>query len=387
MRNKMSSNPFRYGEIVTGDSFCNRKEEIQELTKYMFNSENVWFYSPRRYGKSSLIFECLKKMRSQAITCYIDLFPTSSEEDYLIELAKKTAEATTTTTKKLIDFAKTFFSSLAPTVTVGNEGSPVLKFGVNRQGYVSRIAEEILDVPQRIAESQKSPVVIVLDEFQEISKYSDKKWQHKIRSCIQKHKSVSYIFAGSQKNMMANFFTRKESPLYNSALHFPLEPILLSEFVKFIKRKFLKSRKRISDGMIADIYDFSRGSPHYIQYLCNVLWDITPESSEANREELSNAICVLTAREEKLFINIVELLSRLELQVIIALAVKEGEEKILSTRFLQKHNLSSTSGVRAALIRMDEKGLLEKKGYDYEFTNPVFRYWLSKKFSKFEDRG
>ena len=187
--------------------------------------------------------------------------------------------------------------------------------------------------------------------------------------------------------MMANFFNMKERLLYKSALHFPLEPILLSEFVKFIKRKFLKSRKRISDGMIADIYDFSRGSPHYIQYLCNVLWDITPESSEANREELSNAICVLTAREEKLFINIVELLSRLELQVIIALAVKEGEEKILSTRFLQKHNLSSTSGVRAALIRMDEKGLLEKKGYDYEFTNPVFRYWLSKKFSKFEDRG
>jgi hypothetical protein len=137
--------------------------------------------------------------------------------------------------------------------------------------------------------------------------------------------------------------------------------------------------------MIADIYNFSRGSPHYIQYLCNVLWDVTPEPSEIKRKEVSHAIRILTAREEKLFINIVELLSRLELNVLIALAAKEREERILSTRFLQKHNLSSTSGVRSVLMRMDEKGLLEKNGHDYEFTNPVFRYWISKKFSKQED--
>jgi AAA+ ATPase superfamily predicted ATPase len=227
MRNNLSKNPFRYGEIVTGDSFCNRKGEIQELTKHMLNSENVWIYSPRRYGKSSLIFECINKIRSHAITCYVDLFPTNSEEDYLRELAKKIAEATATTTKRLIDIAKTFFSSLAPTVTIGNDGNPVLKFGVNREGYVARIAEEILDVPQKIAENQESQIVIVLDEFQEVSKYSDKKWQHKIRSYIQKHKSVSYIFAGSQKNMMKNFFAKRASPLYNSTLHFPLEPIVL----------------------------------------------------------------------------------------------------------------------------------------------------------------
>jgi hypothetical protein len=116
-----------------------------------------------------------------------------------------------------------------------------------------------------------------------------------------------------------------------------------------------------------------------------VLWDIIPENSEANNKKLSHAINILTAREEKLFINIVELLTRLELQVLIALAAKKTEEKILSTRLLQKNNLSSTSGVRAVLIRMDEKGLIEKSGPDYEFTNPVFRYWIGKKFSKHED--
>lgn len=378
----MSKNPFRYGEIVTGDAFCNRKDEIQELSKYMLNSENVWFYSPRRYGKSSLIFECLNKISSKAITCYIDLFPTKDEEDYLKELAKNITEATATTTKRLIEMAKTFFSSLAPTVSIDNEGKPVLKFGVTIGGYVAHVADEILDVPQKIATSRKKTVVVVLDEFQEISKYPNKKWQHKIRSYIQKHTNVSYIFAGSQKNMMANFFTNKKSPLYNSALHFPLEPIFLDEFKKFIQKKFLRSQKSINSDVITDIYNFSKGSPYYIQYLCNVLWDITPESSKADKKRLSHAISILTAREEKLFINIVELLSRLELQVLIALANKKKEEKILSTKFLQKYDLSSTSGVRAVLIRMEDKGLLEKNGRDYEFTNPVFRYWIKIKYSE-----
>lgn len=378
----MGKNPFRYGEIVTGDAFCDRKNEIQELSKYMLNTENVWFYSPRRYGKSSLIFECLDKIKSKAITCYIDLFPTKDEEGYLKELARNISEATATTPKKLIEVAKFFFSSLAPSVSVDNEGKPILKFGVNKSGYVAQIAEEILDVPQKIARKQKKAVVIVLDEFQEISKYPDKKWQHRIRSYIQKHKSVSYVFSGSQKNMMASFFTKKESPLYNSALHFPLKPILLDDFKKFIQLKFQRSKKGIEKDVISEIYYFSKGSPHYIQYLCNVLWDITPEASKADRGGLSHAISILTAREEKLFVNIVELLSQLELQVLIALSSKEKEERILSAKISQRYNLGSTSGVRAALIRMEDKGLLEKNGYEYEFTNPVFRYWIEKIYLK-----
>ena len=53
-------NPFVYGETVRGDNFCNRKQEINELVNYFKNGTNVIIFSPRRYGKTSLINHVLE---------------------------------------------------------------------------------------------------------------------------------------------------------------------------------------------------------------------------------------------------------------------------------------------------------------------------------------
>ena len=48
-----------YGETVTGDNFCNRVQEINELVNDIENGTNVIIFSPRRYGKTSLINQVL----------------------------------------------------------------------------------------------------------------------------------------------------------------------------------------------------------------------------------------------------------------------------------------------------------------------------------------
>jgi AAA+ ATPase superfamily predicted ATPase len=50
----MMDNPF-----VTGESFCNRQQEIKDLTYYVQNNQTVLLYSHRRTGKTSLIFELM----------------------------------------------------------------------------------------------------------------------------------------------------------------------------------------------------------------------------------------------------------------------------------------------------------------------------------------
>ncbi|MEA2081432.1 MAG: hypothetical protein U9O97_01640 [Elusimicrobiota bacterium] len=54
-------NPFIYGEEVKGKYFCNRKSEIKELLRDIKNSQNITIFSPRRFGKTSLIKEVLRK--------------------------------------------------------------------------------------------------------------------------------------------------------------------------------------------------------------------------------------------------------------------------------------------------------------------------------------
>ena len=46
-------NPFYLQEIPVDAPFCNRREEIRELTSFSRAKANVLIYSPRRYGKTS----------------------------------------------------------------------------------------------------------------------------------------------------------------------------------------------------------------------------------------------------------------------------------------------------------------------------------------------
>ncbi len=60
-------NPFQYGGIVAGDSFCNRGQEKADLLRAMENGEKLFVYSERRLGKTSLVQAVLG--RSTLSTC------------------------------------------------------------------------------------------------------------------------------------------------------------------------------------------------------------------------------------------------------------------------------------------------------------------------------
>ena len=55
--NKIKTNPFVFGKVVTGRDFINRSQERKEIAAEIENSTNVILYAPRRYGKTSLVMQ------------------------------------------------------------------------------------------------------------------------------------------------------------------------------------------------------------------------------------------------------------------------------------------------------------------------------------------
>jgi len=53
-------NPFRFGNVVTGEYFTNRKNEIKEIVSEIKAGQHIVLMSPRRYGKTSLVNEAMK---------------------------------------------------------------------------------------------------------------------------------------------------------------------------------------------------------------------------------------------------------------------------------------------------------------------------------------
>ena len=73
-------NPFKYGMVVTGKDFVNRKEEIDTLTKNLTAGQHIILYSKRRLGKTSLMRQTMILLPKQVIPVYIDLFGITSKK-------------------------------------------------------------------------------------------------------------------------------------------------------------------------------------------------------------------------------------------------------------------------------------------------------------------
>jgi len=58
-------NPFKYAGIVRGPYFADRKQELSELLSEMRNLGRVFLVSPRRYGKTCLIFNLSDKLKKE----------------------------------------------------------------------------------------------------------------------------------------------------------------------------------------------------------------------------------------------------------------------------------------------------------------------------------
>src|SRR5438105_15317255 len=81
-------NPFRFGDVATGEHFTDRKHEIAELVGDLRSGQNVLIISPRRYGKTSLMTAVMDRIRKRhVLVAYIDLLRTTSKERFAIQIA------------------------------------------------------------------------------------------------------------------------------------------------------------------------------------------------------------------------------------------------------------------------------------------------------------
>ena len=71
----MSKNPFILSVIPPDAPFCNRIEELEQLTSYAIDGTNVVLFSPRRFGKTSLVKRVQAKLAKQGmLVLYADFF-------------------------------------------------------------------------------------------------------------------------------------------------------------------------------------------------------------------------------------------------------------------------------------------------------------------------
>lgn len=291
-------NPFKFGDVVGDSAFCNRVTELQDILTYVQNSNKVFLYSERRFGKTSLVKKVLRDLDPTVyLTSYVDLWKTNSQKEFADNFATAMMKSLATTPQKMAETTKDFFSKLNPVATYKPDGS--VSFKVEPSKVISsQTLEDILAIPQEIAKQRRKKVVVALDEIQEISDYENDAVERYLRSCIQNQADVSYIFMGSRKHLMREMTMTASRPLFGAGAHYELPPIESKHWIPFIMGKFNNNgSKTISEKVITELLKYTDKQPLYTQQLCFELWELTPQFEDATAQLLEAAVAKTLKQE------------------------------------------------------------------------------------------
>ena len=367
--------PFIFGRIATDENFTDREKETEHLVNNFESLINTVIISPRRWGKSSLVHKAADiamQADKNLKVCTIDLFNVKTEEQFYTALARNLIQETASRWEEAVENAKTFFSRLVPKISVGAGPGSEIFIDFDWEEMKSN-PDEILDLPERIAEAKGVKIVVCIDEFQNIAEFEDPLFfQRRLRAHWQRHRKVSYCLYGSKRHMMMDVFTDSSMPFYKFGDIFFLNKIDTEHFIPFIIERFSSTGKSITEDACRKIIALADNHPYYVQQLSQLSWLRT--SGQCDVETVVKAHLSLVEQLSLLFSNLMETLTFQQTCYLHALIA--GEKAITSAETMYRYHISSATAASRSLKTLIKKDILDSKSGEISFQDPIFEYWL-----------
>ena len=365
-----TKSPFYYGGVVSDEHFCNRAEEMRELIADIDTGLNVLLYAPRRFGKTSLVLNSLRRTTHTYV--FMDLMGIVDTQEFINEYFNALSKTLASTADKAVNLFKKILG-LRPNIAVDfdAEGKPSFRLGF--LGDESKnVLKEVLELPFKFATHHNQKVVIVFDEFQEAFNLGI---TDKMRSVIQHHgDKVSYVFMGSKKSIMKKMFFDRNKPFYKSVKHLPIDKISDENWQQYIMKGFTSHHKHIDEKSIELILSVSKGFPYYTQQIANELFGMTEVN--AGPAMVHTAIDSILDKEEDLFLSEWERLSQRQKKALKLLIYATGRN-IYAKETITRFNFTS-SALKKAVEGLIAKDVIDQKGGAYYFQDPLFEFWLKR---------
>ena len=371
-------NPFYLIPHTPSAYFCDRNRETEDLIHYLLNGANITLISPRRYGKTGLIyhiFDTLKEKQYDFELYYADIYATHGADDFITMLA----EAVSRELKKesLVKKFLAALGSIRPVISPDPlSGVPQLSFTFQSDAERRYSIKALLNY----LEHRPKKVIVAIDEFQQIRKYEGFSIEALLRTYIQPLKNVQFIFSGSRKHLMSEMFTAENSPFYESAALYTIDKIDREVYARFIGEQFIREGKRITQEAVDFILEWTRAHTFYTQFLCNRVFQSIKR--EASLMDVYVAADTILKENNDAFLERRNLLTAKQWVFLTAVA-KEGEiTEPTASAFLQKYHLGGPSSARRLLDSLLDKELILKtktlSGSTYCVYNVFFSRWLER---------
>lgn len=368
--NKLA-NPFKFGSVVGGPYFTNRVDEINRVRSVLDSRNHLILISPRRFGKTSLIYYVTSGEKRPVIHLNAQMF--TSTTDFARQLVN--AILKDYPYQKIKQWIKEF--RIAPVIHINPvNGDTEISFSpTGRDSDPMHSLEDAVNLVEQVSSSKKR-LILVIDEFQDLRRLHESPLGQ-MRSIMQHHKHVNYVFLGSQESMMRSIFEDKSSPFYHFGYLMYLDKIPEQEFLKFLGDNF---RKITPDPALvsSEILDFTQSHPYYTQQLAWLVWDSLISNPDMEVKKLVEATIQHLVRlhdydYERLWFGF----NLTDRKVLTGMS--ESQISPFSIDFINKYDLSAASTVQSSLKRLADAGIVIKLDASWQVDDPFFREWIIRK--------
>ena len=370
----MLENPFILEPYQSKAYFCDREKETEEIIRNITNGRNTTLISPRRLGKTGLIFRVFDEMMARKLpyeTIYCDISDTLSLEEF-IKVISDAVVSKLEKQQKITAFFKTL-KSVRPLLGIDPlTGSPQVSFTFADDSQKQSTLKEVMDYLERYPQK----VVLAIDEFQQIREYNDVNMEAVLRKHIQHLHNVRFIYCGSKKHTMTDMFTNAKKPFYESTSFSYLSKLPVPVYSAFIKEKFESAGKTIDDDSISFIIEWTKDHTYYTQRLCNEVFSLS--GNDIVRNDIVTTIQSILDSERDRFQEIRRLVTRSQWKMLEALAKEGSVSQITSSAFLSKYKISSGPTALRNIKALMDKELVLVTTTDDGTSYSVYNVFLSR---------
>jgi len=366
-------NPFITRGYRGSKFFCDREKEVDQIIRAIHNERDVTLVSLRKMGKTGLIYRVFELLQQEGVyePLYVDIYHTEQLNGLINQLASALFRLKKSFGGKVRDFLD-HFRYVRPVMALDPlTGMPSVSFDIHSEKVAFQTLEELFSMI--VLRSKKRPVVVAIDEFQQIASYPERSVEAMFRGLIQDMEHVRFVFSGSNKTILTRMFGDHTQPFYQSTEMMYLSEIDEASYEAFIQAHFNKPGKKIDPGVIGQLLTWCRRHTWYVQFVCNRLYDSDTMVSANLLHQIQQEILV---SREPFYLEYRNLLTRHQWQLLRAISRMNEQEKITSAGFIQTHGLTNASTVRRGVEALLDKEMIYQKEDRYFVYDPFFARWM-----------
>ena len=389
--------------VKTQALFTDRVTELEILDSFKARllqgeSSRIAFIGTRRIGKSTILFEFIKRnfSKQQVQFVYFNLQglvmePLFFSKSYLGITTKWAVQDTADNFSRYDDpqFCMLQLQKLHP--QAAEYLYEFMQIIQSRELSQKRVLEHALNFPKILTQFLNKPFIVIVDEFQEILSLNNFKNIPEItgfmRDIFQTHDQVLYIFAGSYVRLMQNILENPDSPFFGQ-----LQPYYISYFdqgaaLQLIDKICQQLQLDLSRPIKKKIMKLTSGHPFYIELLIHAIYESSYTDGIAFTGENVEKILLLQLLNERSKLNFhlryiyEDALGRARGSTILHAVLKVLAQQApltmteIATRINKKQGL-----VQISLAELKKVDLVVRKENQYFINDPLLRWWIYFKF-------